>query len=99
MVLAEALAAGVPVLASTSGAITEVAGDAAAYHSPGDWIGLAERLATTLSAPPRPPLPHERIRYSAAAAAARLASAYEEVLDGRGTQDARRRSASGAAGL
>ena len=84
MVLAEAMAAGLPILASTSGAIPEVAGDTASYFAPGDWFGLARQLAAgPLARPPatRADHPPDRVhRYSSAAAAARLADAYESVL-------------------
>ena len=53
MVLVEAMAAGLPVLASSSGAIPEVGGDAFTYFSPGDWLGLARALeAGPLARPP-----------------------------------------------
>ena len=84
MVLAEGMAAGLPLLASSSGAIPEVAGDSATYFSPGDWVGLARALAAgPLAGAPgaRVEHPAERVeRYSTAAAAARLASAYDRVL-------------------
>jgi glycosyltransferase involved in cell wall biosynthesis len=84
MVLAEAMAAGLPIVASTCGAIPEVAGPAADYFAPGDWPGLAEQLrGGPLSRPPgtRVEHPEERIeRFSSRAAAERLASAYETVL-------------------
>jgi glycosyltransferase involved in cell wall biosynthesis len=79
MVLAEALAAGAPVLASRSGAIPEVlAGSSARLFDPGDWIGLARLLAEE----PPPPTGDDEVvaRYSREAAAARLAAAYERVL-------------------
>ena len=41
MVLAEAMAARVPIVASASGAIPEVVGDDADLFEPGDWLGLA----------------------------------------------------------
>jgi glycosyltransferase involved in cell wall biosynthesis len=78
----EAHASGVPVLASTSGAIPEVAGPTAAYFAPGDWEALAELLAQRLNDPP----PHEvrdpeRVAmYSTGAAAQRLADAYDGLL-------------------
>jgi glycosyltransferase involved in cell wall biosynthesis len=84
MVLAEAMAAGLPIVASSSGAIPEVLGEQARYFAPGDWLGLASEL--TLGPLARPPgtrakYPRERLeRYSTSAAAERLADAYERVL-------------------
>ena len=84
LVLAEAMAAGVPILAAKSGAIPEVSGDGATYFLPGDWIGLATRLAEgPLSRPPG-----ERVersaslvsRYSIEAAADRLGAAYDRLM-------------------
>jgi glycosyltransferase involved in cell wall biosynthesis len=83
MVLAEAMAAGLPILASSSGAIPEVAGDGARYFAPGDWIGLAARLRELLSTHP-PDHGQGAERYSTAAAAARIAAAYEDLLAGHG---------------
>lgn len=85
MVLAEAMAAGAPVLASTSGAIPEVlAGSGAALFAPGDWPELARLLAEgPLARPPgeRAAYPAPLVeRYSTRAAAERLAAAYERVL-------------------
>jgi glycosyltransferase involved in cell wall biosynthesis len=84
MVLAEAMAAGLPIVASSSGAIPEVAGAAARYFAPGDWLGLARELAEgPLSRPPgtRVEYPSEHLApYSSGAAAERLADAYERVL-------------------
>ncbi len=86
MVLAEALASGTPIVASSSGAIPEVAGPTGSYFAPGDWKGLAEALAAgPLSAPPgtRAEHPPELVaRYSSEAAAARLADAYASLLAG-----------------
>ena len=79
MVLAEAMAAGVPVVASTSGAIPEVVGDDGETFPPGDWLGLARILA---AGPTRTGSPERVARYSLDAAAARLAAAYERVLAG-----------------
>ena len=85
MVLAEAMAAGAPVVASASGAIPEVLeGSGAALFQPGDWPELARLLVEGPLARPR----GERVayepelvrRYSAEAAAERLAAAYERVL-------------------
>jgi glycosyltransferase involved in cell wall biosynthesis len=78
MVLAEAIAAGVPVIAAASGAIPEVVGEAAVLVRPGDWLGLARALAGPLPAPD----PALAARYSAGAAAGRIAAAYDRVLGG-----------------
>ena len=84
MVLAEALAAGVPIVAAASGAIPEVTRGSAAYFPPGDWLELARRLAAGPLAgtpPARAEHPVELVReYSADAAAERLAQAYDAVL-------------------
>ena len=83
LVLAEAIAAGLPILASRSGAIPEVAGDSASYFLPGDWMELARLLAAgPLSRPPATRVEHppDRVRlYSTEAMAERLASAYDRV--------------------
>jgi glycosyltransferase involved in cell wall biosynthesis len=76
MVLAEAIAAGVPVVAAASGAIPEVVGESGVLVRPGDWLGLARALAGPL----RPPDPALAERYSAHAAAERIALAYDRVL-------------------
>ncbi len=84
MVIAEAMAAGLPIVASTSGAIPEVAGRDATYVAAGDWLGLARALAEgPLSAPPGRRVEHDRARldaWSVDAAAARLEAAYRRVL-------------------
>jgi glycosyltransferase involved in cell wall biosynthesis len=85
LVLAEALAAGAPILASSSGAIPEVlAGSGVPLFAPGDWIGLADLLTRgPLAQPPgtRGVYPAGVIeRYSTRAAAERLAAAYDRVL-------------------
>jgi glycosyltransferase involved in cell wall biosynthesis len=85
MVLAEAMAAGAPLLASASGAIPEVlAGSGAQLFEPGDWIRLAELLAAgPLAGAPiaRAAYPPDVVgRYSTAAAADRLADVYARVL-------------------
>ena len=86
MVLAEALAAGAPVLASSSGAIPEVLGAGAQLFAPGDWVELARLLAEgPLVRPPGERIEHppELVhRYSLAAAASRLRSAYQRALEG-----------------
>jgi glycosyltransferase involved in cell wall biosynthesis len=85
MVLAEAMAAGLSIVTTTSGAIPEVvAGTEAQLVAPGDWVGLAHALARgPLSRPPgaRVAYPAQVVeRYSTTAAAQRLAGAYARVL-------------------
>jgi len=85
LVLAEALAAGAPILASASGAIPEVlAGSGVELFAPGDWVGLAELLAGgPLARRPgaRATYPADVVaRYSTGAAAERRAAAYERAL-------------------
>jgi glycosyltransferase involved in cell wall biosynthesis len=84
MVLAEAMAASVPMIVSTSGAIPEVAGDRARYFAPGDWMALARAMAEgPLSSPPATPItyPPELLQsYSVQAAAGRIAAAFDRVL-------------------
>jgi glycosyltransferase involved in cell wall biosynthesis len=85
MVLAEAMAAHVPVLASASGAIPEVVGASGTLFMPGDYVGLADALAAgPLDRPPGAriaPEPDRLERFSRGAAARRLAAAYERLLD------------------
>jgi glycosyltransferase involved in cell wall biosynthesis len=85
MVLAEAMAAGLAIVATTSGAIPEVlAGAPAELVAPGDWMGIARALAAgALSRPvgARVAYPPEIVhRYSTAAAAERLSGVYDELL-------------------
>jgi glycosyltransferase involved in cell wall biosynthesis len=84
LVLAEAMAAGLPVLAAASGAIPEVLAGAATLVEPGDWRGLADALlAGPLAAAPGTRAAHPPAlvrRYSLDGAAARLAAAYDAVL-------------------
>lgn len=84
MVLAEAMAAHVPILAAASGAIPEVVGDSGTLFSPGDWAGLAGTLADgPLAGRPgarRAPEPARLERYSSGVAADRLRAAYDELL-------------------
>ena len=84
MVLAEAMAAGAPVLASSSGAIPEVVGDSARVFTPGDWIELARLLESgPLADPAGQRVAHDPEllrRYSLEAAADRMRAAYRRVL-------------------
>jgi glycosyltransferase involved in cell wall biosynthesis len=85
LVLAESMAAGLDIVATTSGAIPEVlAGTRAQLVAPGDWVGIARALAAgPLTRPPgeRVDYPPEVVeRFSTAAAAARLADAYRALL-------------------
>jgi len=81
MVLAEAMASGLDILATANGAIPEVlAGTQAQLVAPGDWPAMAAALAAgPLSRPTgtRVIYPAELVeRYSTGAAALRLAAAY-----------------------
>ncbi|MDO8184063.1 glycosyltransferase family 4 protein [Conexibacter sp. JD483] len=87
LVLAEAMAAHVPVVAAASGAIPEVVGDDGLLFSSGDWVGLADTLARgPLAASPgtrRAPDAARMARYSHAAQGARLRAAYDGLLGRR----------------
>jgi glycosyltransferase involved in cell wall biosynthesis len=93
MVLAEAMAARVPILASSSGAIPEVTAGVARCFAPGDWLGLAALLREILAAPERPS-PTADTHYSTEAAAAQLAGAYDDVLSAGGLSGERASSPS-----
>jgi glycosyltransferase involved in cell wall biosynthesis len=85
LVLAEAMAAGLAIVSTTSGAIPEVlAGTPAELLAPGDWMGIARALAAgPLREPPgtRVVYPQEVLqRYSTTTAAARLTGVYDELL-------------------
>jgi glycosyltransferase involved in cell wall biosynthesis len=81
MVLAEAMAAGAPIVASSSGAIPEVLGERAVLFAPGDWPELARLLDETLARPEAQQHDPELVRrYSLDAAAERLRAAYGRVL-------------------
>jgi glycosyltransferase involved in cell wall biosynthesis len=85
MVLAEAMAARLPVVAAASGAIPEVLGGYGALFEPGDFIGLADLLTgegLRHGDEPAQPPPALIERYSSTAAADRLGSAYRELLAG-----------------
>jgi glycosyltransferase involved in cell wall biosynthesis len=87
LVLAEATAAGLSIVTTTSGAIPEVlAGTAADLVAAGDWMGIARALATgPLDRAPGARVAHSPelvSRYSTSAAAERLAGAYDRVLAG-----------------
>jgi glycosyltransferase involved in cell wall biosynthesis len=84
MVLAEALAAGVPVLAAASGAIPEVLDGRGTLFEPGDWPGLADLLRELAGEPPRRERHDDLVqRYSTTAAADRLRAAYARALASR----------------
>lgn len=84
MVLAEAMAAHLPVVAAASGAIPEVLAGYGTVFQPGDWRGLADAIAAgPLSQPPGVRTAPDAAlleRYSAGAAARRLRDAYAEAL-------------------
>lgn len=85
LVLAEAMASGLAIVSTTSGAIPEVlTGTPADLVAGGDWMGIARALAAgPLSRAPGTRVAHSPEllqRYSTGAAAARLASVYDEVL-------------------
>jgi glycosyltransferase involved in cell wall biosynthesis len=84
MVLVEALAAHIPVIAAASGAIPEVLDGNATLFAPGDWVGLADALGSGPlqgHEPPRhAPAAGYLERYSAHAASQRLRAAYDQML-------------------
>jgi glycosyltransferase involved in cell wall biosynthesis len=84
MVLAEALAAHLPIVAAASGAIPEVLDGHGELFDPGDWAGLADRLAVgPLAGGPgmrHVPDPALVTRYGIEAAAERLGSAYDRLM-------------------
>jgi glycosyltransferase involved in cell wall biosynthesis len=81
MVLAEAAATGLPIVAALSGAIPEVLDGHGRLFPPGDWHALARALDPIVEAPPaRVSYGPLLERYSVGAAAERYAAAYERVL-------------------
>jgi glycosyltransferase involved in cell wall biosynthesis len=85
LVLAEAMASGLAIVTTTSGAIPEVVrGAPAELVAPGDWPAIARALADgPLSRPPaaRVAYPPEIVaRYSTTGAAERLTAVYDRVL-------------------
>ncbi|MGI8632904.1 MAG: glycosyltransferase family 4 protein [Solirubrobacterales bacterium] len=85
LVFVEAMAAGLPIVASNSGAIPEVVGDSGQFFTPGTWMDIARLLAEgPLTRPPGTRIEHpaHRLRtFSAEAMAERLAGAYRDVLE------------------
>ena len=82
MVLAEAAASGLPIVAALSGAIPEVLDGHGRLFPPGDWHALARALHPIVSAPPgRASYGDLVARYSVEAAAERYAAAYDRVLN------------------
>ncbi|MGB3278083.1 MAG: glycosyltransferase, partial [Pseudorhodobacter sp.] len=84
LMLVEAMAAGVPVVASRVGAIPEVLGDAGAYVSPEDPAALALVIQSVLHDPQHRAsmiaLGHARAaRFDWARTAARITRSYEEL--------------------
>jgi glycosyltransferase involved in cell wall biosynthesis len=81
MVLAEAAAAGLPIVAAESGAIPEVLQGEGTLFPPGDWSELARALGRVVDSPPARRQPSALVEsYSLAAAGGRYAAAYERVL-------------------
>lgn len=86
MVFAEAMAAGLDIITTTSGAIPEVMSGAGTLVPPGDYVGMARALAAgPLARPPgaRVAYPEALVeRYSTRAAAERLAGIYRGLAAG-----------------
>jgi alpha-1,6-mannosyltransferase len=83
MVLVEALAAGTPVIACSTGAIPEVLGADGRLVAAGDWLGIAQALGDAVAGAPAARAEVDRARrerFSSAAAAERLRAVYAELL-------------------
>jgi glycosyltransferase involved in cell wall biosynthesis len=84
LVLAEAMAAGLDIVAAANGAIPEVLAGTGALVQPGDWMGIARSLAAgALTRDPgtRVTYPAALLEtYSTGAMATRLAAAYDRAL-------------------
>lgn len=84
MVLAEAMASGLPIVACSTGAIPEVLGGQGTLVPAGDWMGIARALAAgPLAGAPGARTSYDAARlrhYSSAAAAERLRGAYARLL-------------------
>jgi glycosyltransferase involved in cell wall biosynthesis len=84
LVLAEAMAAGLDIVAASNGAIPEVLDGTGTLVQPGDWMEMARQLAAgALSRAPgeRVTYPAALVeKYSTGAMAGRLAAAYDRVL-------------------
>jgi len=85
-VLAEAMACGVPVIGSDSGAIPEVVGDPRRIFPQGDAMALAHLVGRMMTLPPGPLKSAARRRalscFSAQALSSSLSRAYRAVLSG-----------------
>jgi glycosyltransferase involved in cell wall biosynthesis len=86
MVLVEAMAAGLPIVTTTCGAIPEVVAPEVVTVAPGDWLAIARALA---EGPLRAQdhliaySPETLERLGTRAAAERIAAAYDDVLSAR----------------
>ncbi len=85
MVLVEAMAAGLLIVTTSSGAIPEVVGPKATLVAAGDWVGIAQALTDGPLRAPGQRVSYERAsleRLGVDAAAVRIAAAYDSVPDG-----------------
>jgi glycosyltransferase involved in cell wall biosynthesis len=97
MVLVEALTAGTPVIACSTGAIPEVLGGDGTLVAAGDWLGIARALGDAVAGAPAARAEVDRVRlerFSSAAAAERLRGVYAELLERTGRSPKRPSSAS-----